>query len=156
VNFEQYSYPCPSQKDAEFPPEVVIWCCTLVYCVVWIKISLTAIIPSLGSNLLHCNHVMHARTHAHTTILWPSWILSKLPGRAGTKKVKTNLDLLEQEIVTSSGINWVIRKSAPWPKHITMPASHRWIFYRLDALPATPNQQHESTEGFHGWNSEKW
>ena len=30
-----------------------------------------------------------------------------------TKKVKTNLDLLEQEIVSGSGIYWAICKSAP-------------------------------------------
>jgi len=30
-----------------------------------------------------------------------------------TKKVKTNLDLLEQEIVSGSGICWAICKSAP-------------------------------------------
>ena len=30
-----------------------------------------------------------------------------------TKKVKTNLDLLEQEIVSDSGIRWAICKSAP-------------------------------------------
>jgi len=32
-----------------------------------------------------------------------------------TRKVKTNLDLLEQEIVSGSGICWAIRKSAPHP-----------------------------------------
>jgi len=30
-----------------------------------------------------------------------------------TKKVKTNLDLLEQEIVSGSGVCWAICKSAP-------------------------------------------
>ena len=30
-----------------------------------------------------------------------------------TKKVKTNVDLLEQEIVSASGICWAICKSAP-------------------------------------------
>jgi len=30
-----------------------------------------------------------------------------------TRKVKTNLDLLEQEIVSGSGICWAICKSAP-------------------------------------------
>jgi len=37
-------------------------------------------------------------------------------------------------------------KSAPRPSQVTMPASHRSVFYRLDALPAA-NQQHQSTEG---------
>ena len=50
---------------------------------------------------------------------------------------KTNPDLLEQEIVSGSGISWAICKSALWPRHITIPASHHSVFYRLDALPAT-------------------
>jgi len=32
-----------------------------------------------------------------------------------TRKVKTNLDLLEQEIVSGSGICWATCKSAPYP-----------------------------------------
>jgi len=38
---------------------------------------------------------------------------------------------------SGSGISWAICKSAPWPRHITTPASHHSIFYRSDALPAT-------------------
>jgi len=49
---------------------------------------------------------------------------------------KTNLDLMEQEIVSGSGISWVICKSAPRSRQITMPASHHSVFYRPDALPA--------------------
>jgi len=59
---------------------------------------------------------------------------------------KTNLDLLEQEIVSGSGISWATCKSAPRPRQITMPASHHSTFYRPDAL-LPPNQQHQSTEG---------
>jgi len=59
---------------------------------------------------------------------------------SGTRKVKpegkTNLDLLEQEIVSGSGISWAICKSALCPRHKAMPASHYSIFYRLDDLPA--------------------
>jgi len=48
---------------------------------------------------------------------------------------KTNLDLLEQEIVSGSGVSWVICKSAPRPRHITTTASHHlwatveWFFH---------------------------
>ena len=52
-----------------------------------------------------------------------------------TKKVKTNLDLLEQEIVSGSGISWVICKSAPRLRQITMPAPHHSVLHRPDALP---------------------
>jgi len=38
------------------------------------------------------------------------------------EKGKTNLDLLEKEIVNGSGISWAICKSAPCPRQITMPA----------------------------------
>jgi len=37
------------------------------------------------------------------------------------RKVKTNLDLLEQEIVSGSGICWAICKSAP---HSRQPCKH--------------------------------
>jgi len=51
---------------------------------------------------------------------------------------KTNLNLLEQEIVSGRGISWAICKSAPYPIQITMPAPHHSVFYRPDALPAGP------------------
>jgi len=50
-----------------------------------------------------------------------------------TKKVKTNLDLLEQEIVSGSGICWAICKSTPHAgSHTKIPPLS---FYRPDALP---------------------
>jgi len=58
---------------------------------------------------------------------------------------KTNLDLLEQETVSGSGISWAMCNSAPHPRQITMPASHQSVFTaRMPFLP--PNQQHQSTE----------
>jgi len=36
--------------------------------------------------------------------------------RGKTRKVKTNLDLLEQEMVSGNGICWAICKSAPHPR----------------------------------------
>jgi len=51
-------------------------------------------------------------------------------------KTKTNLDFLEQEAVSSSGISSAICKSAPRPSQVTMPAPHHSAFYRPDALPA--------------------
>jgi len=52
------------------------------------------------------NPITH--THTHTTILWPSWILSGTTRVSQHQKGKINLDLLEQEIVNG--------------RHITMPA----------------------------------
>jgi len=62
--------------------------------------------------------------HTHTTVLRRSWILSGTTWVIRHQRGKTSLDLLEQEIVSGSGISWAICKSAPWPRHITMPQSH--------------------------------
>jgi len=52
-----------------------------------------------------------------------------------TRQVKTNLDLLEQEIVSSGrGICWAICKVSS--SQTTTPTSHHSVFYRPDALPA--------------------
>jgi len=53
--------------------------------------------------------------------------------KADNQEGKTNLDLLEQEIVSGSGISWAICKCAPWARQTTMPASHHSVFNRLDA-----------------------
>jgi len=55
---------------------------------------------------------------------------------AGTRKVKPVWILLKEETVSGSGISWDICKSAPRSRQITMPAPHRSVFYRPDALPA--------------------
>jgi len=54
-----------------------------------------------------------SRTHMHTTVLWPSCILSGTTQVSRHQKGKTNLDLLEQEIMSGSVISWAICKSAP-------------------------------------------
>jgi len=55
-------------------------------------------------------YVLSAQLHAHThtTILQPSWILSGTTRVSQHQKGKTNLDLLEQEIVSGNGISWAI------------------------------------------------
>jgi len=64
----------------------------------------------------------------------PGWALSRYQ-KGKTRKVKTNLGLLEQETVSGSGICWAICKSAPHPRQ---PHQHptTQFFYRPDALPA--------------------
>jgi len=59
-------------------------------------------------------------------------------------KGKTNLDSLEQEIVSGSDISWAICKSAPFLRQITMPSSHHFFIGRMPFLP--PNLQRQSTE----------
>ena len=59
-------------------------------------------------------------THTHNRFTAGLEYVRVHPGqqyqKGKTKKVKTNLDLLEQEIVSSSGICWAICKSAPQPR----------------------------------------
>jgi len=63
--------------------------------------------------------------------------LGKLAPEKQNHSGKTNLDLLEQEIVSDSGISWAICKSAPRFRQIAIPATHHSVFHRPDALPAT-------------------
>ena len=88
---------------------------------------------------LQTRHARFSSTHhTHFTTLlnfvwdYPGELVSERKNQEG----KTNLDLLEQEIVSGSGICWAIRKSATHPRHITTQASHHSDFYRPDALPA--------------------
>jgi len=72
------------------------------------------------------------------------------PGKQAQEKQnhsgKANLDFLQQEIVSGSGISWAICKSAHSPRQMTMPAPHHSVFTgRMPFLP--PNQQNQSTEG---------
>jgi len=48
---------------------------------------------------------------------------------------KTDLDLLEQEIVSGSGICWAGHMQVCTSSQITTPTSHHSVFYRPDALP---------------------
>ena len=60
-------------------------------------------------------------------------------------KGKTNLDLLEQEIVSGSGICWAICKSAP---HADNHANIPLLSFFTGRMPfLMPNQQRQSTEG---------
>jgi len=89
-------------------------------------------------------------THTHTTVLLLVWNMSGSTRvsryqKGKTKKVKTNLDLLEQEIVSGSGICWAICKSAPHAdNHANIPP----LCFFTGRMPfLTPNQQCQSTEG---------
>jgi len=62
-----------------------------------------------------------------------------------TRKVKTNLDLLEQEIVSGSGICWAICSLHLIPdNHANIPPLSFFTGW-MPFLP--PNQQRQSTEG---------
>jgi len=97
----------------------------------------------LGLYLYHNYYYYYYYYYNQFTALW---ILSGTTWVSQYQKGKTNLDLLEQEIVSGSGISWAICKSAPCPRQITKPAFHHSVFTRrMPFLP--PNQQRQSTEG---------
>jgi len=50
------------------------------------------------------------------------------------QKGKTNLDLLEQEIMNGSGISWAICKSAPRSRQITTPVPPPLSFLQVGCL----------------------
>jgi len=72
-----------------------------------------------------------------------TWVSRYQKGK--TRKVKANLDLLEQEIVSGSGICWVICKSAPHPRQPRQHPTTQFFTGRMPFLP--PNQQRQSSEG---------
>ena len=92
-------------------------------------------------------------SNTHTQPFYCSSGLGNLSGttrvssyqKGRTRKVKTNLDLLEQEIVCGSGICWAICKSAPHPRQPRQQPTTQFFTGRMPFLP--PNQQHQSTEG---------
>jgi len=82
--------------------------------------------------------------HYTTIVVQLFWILSGTTWMSQYQKSKTNLDLLQQEIVSGSGICWPMWKSVPHPRQLTMPAPHQSVFTgRMPFLP--PNQQSQST-----------
>jgi len=90
------------------------------------------------------------KTHTHTTVLLLFWNMSRTTRvsryqKGKTRKVKTNLDLLEQEIVSGSGICWATCKSAPHPRQPRQHSTTQFFTGRMPFLP--PNQQRQSTEG---------
>jgi len=77
--------------------------------------------------------ITHTHTHNRFTAGLEYVRVSRYQ-KGKTKKVKTKLDLLEQEIVSGSGICWAIYKSAPHAdNHANIPPLS--FFYRPDALP---------------------
>ena len=84
----------------------------------------------------------------YTIVLLLFWNLSRTTRmsryqKGKTRKVKTNLDLLEQEIVSGSGICWAICKSAPHPKQPRQHPTTQFFTGRMPFLP--PNQQRQKT-----------
>ena len=61
-----------------------------------------------------------------------------LPRWTGTTKVKPIWILLEQEIVSGSGISWATCKSAPRSRQITTPVPHHSVFLQAGCPSCRP------------------
>jgi len=124
---------------------IFVWL-PLLTCI-WLPVTLRShlIWYSIPNNAIPAAKQTHI--HIHFMALWT---LSMTTQVSWYQKGKSNLDLLEQEIVRGSGISWAICKSAPWPRHITMQASHHFSFCRLDALPVA-----QTTVSKH-WRHQHW
>jgi len=76
----------------------------------------------------------------HVQPLYTPWTVFGTTRVSHYQKSKTNLDLLEQEIESGSGISWAICKFASQLRQITIPAFHHSVFTGwMPFLP--PNQQ---------------
>ena len=86
--------------------------------------------------------------YTHTTVFLLFWNMSRTTRvsryqKGKIRKAKANLDLLEQEIVSGSGISWAICKSAPHPRQ---PRNIPPLSFFTGRMPfLLPNQQHQST-----------
>jgi len=67
------------------------------------------------------HYVSHHYYYTHTHLMA---LCLRLPGWAGTRKVKPIWILLKEETVSRSGISWAICKSTPRSRQITTPAPH--------------------------------
>jgi len=64
--------------------------------------------------------------------------LSRTTQLSRYQKVKTNVDLLQQETVSGCGISWAIYKSALRSRQITMPAPHHSVFLQARCPSCCP------------------
>ena len=104
--------------------------------------------PSAGQSAYPKSHLFthththartHARTHTHThTHTRLTALCPRLPGRAGTRKVKPIWILLKQETVSGSGISCAMCKSAPRSRQVTTPAPHHSVFLQAGCSSCRP------------------
>jgi len=81
-------------------------------------------------------------THTHTTVLLLFWNMSWTTRvsryqKGKTRQVKTNLDLLEQEIVSGGGICWAICNVCT-SSQTTTPTSHYSVFLQAGCPSCCP------------------
>jgi len=87
--------------------------------------------------------VAYLNTRTHLVALFLG-----LPGWVGTRKVQPIWILLKQETVSGSGISWVICKSAPCSRQITMPAPHHSVFLQARYPSCHPTNSVKAVEAY--------
>ena len=105
-------------------------------CYAWAKLFLQSAKWQLANLQQNC---VTSHTHTHTTIYRPSWILSRTTPVSQHQEGKTDLNLVEQEIVSGSGISWAICKSAPHPRQPRQHPITQFFTGQMPFLP--PNRQ---------------
>jgi len=94
--------------------------------------SKCAYIISLTHARMHAR--THARTHTHTHPFYGP--LSRITQVSQYQKGKTNLDFTEARDGEWQWYQLGHMQICTSPRHITTPAPHHSVFYRLDAFPA--------------------
>ena len=134
-------HPALSLHSSDEPSELSQWLyswwqhrkhCRGYYCYYYGSVAFSALTLLFGRQEGHPACIVPDNAHTRLTALSPG-----LPRWTGTRKVKPIMILLEQEILSGSGISWAICMSAPRSRQITTPAPYYSVFYRSDALPAT-------------------
>jgi len=91
-------------------------------------------------------------TTTTTTPIWWHFVRDYSGEPVPESKTNLHVDLLEQEIVSGSGISWAICTSAARPRQITMPAPHYSVSYTPDDIPAIQPTVSEHTVLVCIWN----
>jgi len=93
---------------------------------------------------VHFKNTRQTHTHTHTHVLLLFWILSVTTRVSRYQKGKTNLDLLEQEIVSGSGISWAYATLTPFHLLQGIPLrSDTWVHL-------IPHSTHPQSSSLHG------
>ena len=111
---------------------------TILYYVVNLEISKNFILLLQHYNCFTAPWTVSGTTHVSLYLHLFNSPLPRTTWVSQYPKGKTNPDLLKQEIVSGSGISGDICKCAPWPRHITTPASHHSSFLQAGCPSCRP------------------
>jgi len=112
------------------------------------RVTAVTFVISVSRSLLAIEGKLMTDTYTHS-FDGSSGFRPGLPTSSGTRKVQPGRSNKSRFTgATNSYWHWATCKSAPHPRHITMPISHHSVFCRPHVLPAA--QPIQSTEGIEG------